>query len=143
MVPLHIPPLRKRKEEIPFLVEAFLNRYAAGRNIEIDAAVFEAFQNYDWPGNIRELENVLERAVVLTAGDRLQPEILPPAMVQSRSKNAKPQTLEEAERSAIRHALSRSGGNQTRAARLLEIPRHVLLYRMKKLNISSKNRSSS
>lgn len=143
VVPIAIPPLRDRKEEIPFLIDFFIDRYAKGRKLIIEPEVFSAFQRYDWPGNVRELENFIERAVVLSTDGRITLESLP-AQFHSRPDAASdapidipPEgvSLEAVEKRLIRETLARTGGNRSQAARLLKIPRHVLLYRLKKFNL--------
>jgi len=146
VVPITIPPLRDRREEIPYLVDFFISRYAKDRNFRIDPEVYDLLGNYDWPGNVRELENVIERAIVLAPASTITAESLPPHLISGKNANnpAGEDTthnvvsLDEAERVAILSALRKAGGNQTRAAQLLKIPRHVLLYRLKKLDIEHK-----
>ncbi|MCK6619720.1 MAG: sigma-54-dependent Fis family transcriptional regulator [Calditrichaceae bacterium] len=143
VVPITIPPLRERKEEIPYLVDFFLTRYAGDRKFVIEPEVYSAMQEYDWPGNVRELENVIERAVVLATDNRITVESLPAHFQAPEKKGASdpvklPQgdfSLEAVEKQAILEALERADGNRSQAARLLKIPRHVLLYRLKKLGI--------
>lgn len=143
VVPITIPPLRERKEEISYLVEYFIQRYKKDTEITIDPDVIDVLKKYDWPGNIRELENVIERAVVLSPESQISIKSLPTHLTgKSQEINQKTSTdiyddlsLENVERNAILMALEQAGGNQTKAAALLKIPRHVLLYRMKKLNI--------
>lgn len=143
VVPITIPPLRERKEETPYLVDFFLTRYAGDRKFVIEPEVYSALQEYGWPGNVRELENVIERAVVLAADNRITLESLP-AHFQATGKKETgdplklPQgdfSLEEIEKKAILEALERAAGNRSQAARLLKIPRHVLLYRLKKFGL--------
>ncbi len=145
VVPITIPPLRERKEEIPFLVDYFIARYGDNRKISVEAEVITALQHYDWPGNVRELENVIERAVVLSTDDRITLESLPPQLFAkaaiatgvpvSVASPIQGQSLEAVERQMITESLERTGGNRTQAAKLLQIPRHVLLYRMKKFGL--------
>lgn len=81
VVPIYLPPLRDRRDDIPLLAEFFLNRYCAENRkemLQIDPAVIECLGRYDWPGNVRELENYIERAVVLCEGNRITPDLLPP-----------------------------------------------------------------
>lgn len=139
VVPITIPPLRDRTEEIPLLADYFLKKYSSGQNKLISADSMKILQNYSWPGNIRELENVIQRLVVLSQGKTIAPADLPPELVRQR-RNIRlnehhPETLEEAEKSVILEALDKSNGNRSQAARLLKIPRHVLLYRMQKYQI--------
>jgi two-component system NtrC family response regulator len=143
VVPITIPPLRERKEEIPYLVDFFITRYSKDRKFVVDPEVISVLQQYDWPGNIRELENAIERAVVLSTDNRITPESLPahfqtPEKKETGSPLKFPQedlSLEEVEKQVILEALERAGGNRSRAARLLKIPRHVLLYRLKKFGL--------
>jgi two-component system response regulator AtoC len=143
VIPIQIPPLRERKEEIPYLVDFFIERYGNGREIEVHPEVIEVSQKYDWPGNVRELENVIERALVLTTDNQITTNNLPANI--SRKKDIKSEqsasfdrqdvSLEDAERQIISQTLQRTGGNRSKAARILKIPRHVLLYRMKKFGL--------
>ena len=143
VIPIQIPPLRERKEEIPYLVDFFIERYGNGREIEVDPEVIEIMQKYDWPGNVRELENVIERALVLTTDNQINVSNLPSNIAQKAGSKSKPSdsfirddvSLEEAERQIISQTLQRTGGNRSKAARILKIPRHVLLYRMKKFGL--------
>ncbi len=143
VVPIVIPPLRERREDIPYLVDFFVERYRKSDYIEVDGAVLDVFKQYRWPGNVRELENVIERALVLSPEPRITLKSLPAHLLQtsveSRDGTEKEifedLSLENIERRAIQMALKKTAGNQTKAAQLLKIPRHVLLYRLKKLNI--------
>jgi len=143
VVPITIPPLRERKADIPYLVEFFIERYKKDKKVTVDSEVLEILKTYNWPGNIRELENVIERALVLSGKPRISPQDLPVHLTEP-SSIARNQpadnlfsdlSLDNLEKRAIQMALQRSGGNQTKAAKLLDIPRHVLLYRLKKFNI--------
>ncbi|UCF64500.1 MAG: sigma-54-dependent Fis family transcriptional regulator [bacterium] len=143
VVPLTIPPLRNRKDDIPDLVRYFIQQFGHGRDIPVSAEVLQSFQEYHWPGNIRELENTIERALVLGSGSEISIDNVPPHISQKPGKTGDELlqlpfddfSLENAERQLITLALQKSRGNQTRAAGLLKIPRHVLLYRMKKWKI--------
>jgi formate hydrogenlyase transcriptional activator len=147
--PIGIPPLRERKEDIPLLARHFIRKLAESMNREINHLSDEflsVLELHDWPGNIRELQNFLERAVILSEGPRLLPphrEL--PAMVKSRPPAAA-QTLAEAERNHIAEALRQSGGvigGRDGAAARLGVARTTLLYRMQKLGVASPNRQSS
>jgi DNA-binding NtrC family response regulator len=143
VVPITIPPLRERKEDIPYLVEFFIERYRKDKKITVDPVVLEILKRYNWPGNVRELENVIERALVLSNEPKISVENLPAHLTEPSAIDQEKHkedlfsdlTLDNLERRAIRMALQRTGGNQTKAAQLLNIPRHVLLYRIKKLDI--------
>ena len=142
--PIHVPPLRERPEDIPLLTRFFVQKYAGRMNRRIEripAAVMEALARYDWPGNIRELQNVIERSVLLTTGSALSlamPEVIskhqPPASPANTAERS-----EAAEREAIIRALQDAhgivGGPNGAAARL-GLKRTTLYSRMQKLNIS-------
>lgn len=144
VIPVFLPPLRERREDIPLLVQHFLDKYDPGRRLKgISPAALELLQLYHWPGNIRELENTIERAVILASGNEITPRSLPREIAEDRERFAgvlldfPPEgiNLEEVERELIRLALARSGGNQTQAARLLGITRSALIYRMEKYGL--------
>jgi len=143
VVSIAIPPLRERKEDITFLVDHFIQKYGKERHFRITDEALKILYDYDWPGNVRELENTIERAVVISQEPVISAELLQPIRQKMASAptlsfptlTAEDATLEEIERRAIRRALEKAAGNQTRAAKLLAIPRHVLLYRLKKLGI--------
>jgi two-component system response regulator HydG len=147
VVPLEIPPLRERREDIPLLAEHFLHSAASEHNLppaKLSKAALQALVNYWWPGNVRELRNVCERLAILLAGYTIEPTNLPSEITAStrtygRSKISLPAcglSLEEVEIDLIRQALERTGGNRTRSARLLGISRDTLLYRMQKYGIT-------
>ncbi len=138
--PLNLPPLNERKEDIPILVHYFINKYSnkIGRTISnIPSRTMELLINYQWPGNIRELENIIERAMIISQGNKLQ---MGDWFQQSKpSVSDEIMSLEEMERKHIRKALDKtnwrvSGPNG--AASLLEINAQTLVSRMKKLGIS-------
>ncbi len=142
---IHIPPLRKRKADIPLLIQHFIQKYAPDREREwrIDSDALRALEAHDWPGNVRELENVIQRAVLLAEKPVITLDLLPEAIVTretpiaSTARGPASLNVEEHLRWLIEQALERSGGNQTRAAELLGIPRHKLIYQMKKLGLTS------
>ena len=147
VISLRIPPLQDRKDEIPHLVNHFIGKRQHGEQVHISDEVMQAFQKYHWPGNIRELENTIERALVLGSGSKITLQDIPPHISEKEGRKPssipeileKDFSLENMERQIILQALRQTGGNQTRAARLLKIPRHVLLYRMKKWDIHYQN----
>jgi two-component system NtrC family response regulator len=144
VVPLRVPPLRERADDIPLLVEHFLAKHTTrlGRPQvpSVEKAVFSALNLYPWPGNIRELENVIERALVLGRDGVLGLDDLPERLHAAgrRFGNVRVElpdegiSLEAVERDLIAAALEKHGGNQTRAAAYLDITRSTLLYRMQK-----------
>jgi two-component system NtrC family response regulator len=145
VVPLAIPPLRERREDIRPLAQHFLKRLGAPPRLTITPEAFRALENYDWPGNVRELENALERAMIFHRGDVITLADLPETIRAPRAKEAAalpvslPEaglSLEEVEKELILRALQKHDWNQSRAARYLGITRHTLLYRMEKHNIA-------
>jgi two-component system NtrC family response regulator len=144
VIPIVIPPLRDRKEDIPFLVDYFVERYTKNRGITIDRTVIHILENYNWPGNIRELENTIERMVTLSTGlnitvanipRHIQVDKPPEELSLQAVSNDVNMSLYDLEKNAIIQALAKTNGNRSKAARLLKIPRHVLLYRLKKYKI--------
>ena len=143
--PITIPPLRNRSKDIPELAEMFLKKFAVkhGKQInKISKLVIEELKKYDWPGNIRELENVLERAVIVSTSDTIKIRDLSPVFTNSSHvKNIKPETitsLEDAEREHILKALNHTNWQvhgKNGAAELLGINASTLRSRMKKLDI--------
>jgi DNA-binding NtrC family response regulator len=148
VVPLNIPPLRERLEDVPALARHFVAKLAAdtGSRVEsISDAAIEKLLAYPWPGNVRELENVIERSLVLCAGTRLEPadirlDMSPRARSAPGAANhflPEGLTLDEYERRIIREALTRAGGNKSQAARLLGLTRNALRYRLTQMGIES------
>jgi formate hydrogenlyase transcriptional activator len=145
--PLHVPPLRERREDIPLLTRYFIQKHAQrmGRNIDsIPSSVFEVLTNYDWPGNIRELQNVVERSVILTKGSAFQ--VAMPEPVNKAVPAARPGPsveLRNGEREAILKALEEARGivaGPNGAAARLGLKRTTLQSRMRKYNISRRFR---
>ena len=149
VVPLHLPALRERREDLPVLAAHFAEKAAAkhGRAVPaLDPALVEALVEYDWPGNVRELENLFERLVVLTPDSRLGLEFLPERMLRAvpqASTDAPPAaetTLEGAthalRRRMIAAALQAEGGNRVAAARRLGISRSYLHRLISELDIN-------
>jgi len=144
VVPINIPPLRERREDIPFLAEHFVRKLAAqsGSRVEsITDAAIQRLLSYHWPGNVRELENVIERSLVLCTGTRLDApdirlDIAPRARPQT-VENFLPEgmSLDEFEQAIIREALRRAEGNKSQAARLLGLSRNALRYRLSQMGI--------
>src|SRR5580693_1897150 len=142
--PIEVPPLRKRKEDIPMLVEYFVKRYAekAGKQIrKIDNNTLELCQSYPWPGNIRELQNIVERSVILTSGDTFWIEkawLAGPEPARQEFAGPLPDTLQNQEKVMIETALAECKGKVAGpggAAAKLGIPRSTLDSKIKQLNI--------
>jgi two-component system response regulator HydG len=136
--PVHIPPLRERRDDVPLLVEHFLTKYArdAGRKVtRVHPAAMARLVSYGWPGNVRELENVIHRALLVMGESELGPGDLPPELASSTGPQPLPPagdvaSLEELEKRAIREALACCGGNLSDAARRLGIGRSTLYRKL-------------
>lgn len=147
--PITLPPLRDRVEDIPALVEYFVERFSRemGRRIgTIPPEVMGVLKLYDWPGNIRELENVIKRAVIMSTGPALRPQFGDLKHLPGQASPASKRTLAEAERDHINEVLRDTrwvvGGDNGAAARL-GLPRTTLVYRMRKLGIAREHGSKS
>jgi two-component system response regulator AtoC len=148
VLPIHIPPLRERKEDIPLLVQHFINKYSQSMNKKVTGITPQALDtllNYKWYGNVRELENTIERAIVLTDKEMIELENLP-VEIQNFKDQVEFTPLAEEEHSIkkasrflemnlIKKALKKTKGNHTHAARLLEISHRALLYKIKEYGI--------
>ena len=138
VVALHLPPLRERPEDIPLLAGHFLKKFAEKNRKQVKTftpAALHRLSLHHWSGNVRELENAVERAVVLLAGEYVSEGDLPPALFatqQDNSPSLAPLTLEELERKAIVAALEAAGGNKSEAARQLGITRKTLHLKLQK-----------
>lgn len=149
VIPIYIPALRERKEDIPILSEHFIKKYSDEINkepIHMDSDTMEILMAYDFPGNIRELENLIERLVILSTNGHISVSMLPKELVKGAFSIKKdlfllPEegiNLEELDESLVRQAFERAKGNQTHAAKLLGISRHSLIYRIDKYKLKEK-----
>jgi two-component system NtrC family response regulator len=152
VVSIHLPPLRERREDIPFLAAHFLDKFAKENSREMKGfspSAMDYLSAYEWPGNVRQLENVIERCVVLSSGDTVGAEDLPPEIKdeESQFKSAVDllptkldlsETLEKIEAAVIRRALVKADFIQVKAAELLNVSKSLLQYKLKKYNISAK-----
>jgi len=144
VVPLFIPPLRERREDVIPLTRYFVTRFEArySRKVSIPPEVLNAFSGYHWPGNIRELENVIERMFVLSEGNLLEPSLLPPelrpgiqAAANSSFKSQTDAVTRSAEKQMIVDALRDAGQNRTHAAKVLGISRRTLQSKIKEFGL--------
>jgi two-component system response regulator HydG len=147
VVPVHLPPLRERKEDIPLLAEHFFKLYQEKNRKSIKGFLpktIDTLMRYDWPGNIRELENVIERAVLLCRNEYVSPKDLP-SPFQGEQMGEQPlisippgMTLEKLEKEAIIQTLEENGGNRTQTAQVLGISRKTLQNKLKEYGLEEK-----
>jgi|LGVD01.1.fsa_nt_gb two-component system NtrC family response regulator len=142
VIPIHIPPLRDRKDDIPLLLKHFAAKHGS-EGIEFDRDALDSLTSYRWPGNVRELENTVQRLIIMREGATISRGDLPEKIL-TREKDSKCQVvnipdngypLEQLEREVVVEALERNRWNRTKAAGFLSIPRHILIYRMEKYGI--------
>jgi len=148
VIHIEVPSLKERGEDIRMLVDHFIDKYRDGENkkIELSPDAWKALYNYSWPGNIRELENIIERAVVLNSSDIITPEDLPAYLLERKEEldvdsfipinSPLQQTLEQIEKKIIIRALKKCGNVQSRAAEMIGIKKDLFHHKMKKYNIS-------
>jgi len=150
VIPIFIPPLRERKEDIPLLLEYFIKKACQENNkplMKISDQALELCMNYEWPGNVRELENAVENAVVLGEGDVILPEFLPltlysdprqkifEEMPKKFSNETFKKKMEYAERMILKDAIAKAGGNKSLAAKNLKISLRTIRYKIKKYHL--------
>jgi DNA-binding NtrC family response regulator len=146
VIPIELPSLRERRDDIPLLAAHFLSKFASGQELQLSQQAMRVLMAYPWPGNVRQLENAIERAVTLSAGRReIDIADLPPEMQALPHSVATPfvefpeegldlsEYLSSIERDLIRRSLERTGGNRNRAAELLRIKRTTLVEKLKRL----------
>ena len=158
VIHLVIPPLRERSEDIPLLVQSFMEKFRTkykemdeeenGNDYKVSTKVMKLFMDYPWPGNVRELENTIERARILCEGEVITEEVLPDKFFAPKSRIftnldesdlSIKRTSKAMEAQLIRRALQRTRGNKSQAARLLEISHKALLYKVKEYKIQADN----
>ncbi len=147
VIPIYIPRLSDRKEDIPILAKEFLIRFGKDNDISISSKLMDNLMSYTWPGNVRELENLIERMVILRRSDKLTEKDLPEDFgitettlpIKETEEPKSYLSFHEAEKKLIIEALNKLAWNRTKAAKFLQIPRHVLIYRMKKYEIYYEN----
>jgi len=152
--PIHMPPLREHKEDIPLLVEHFLRRFgkALGKPaVRVETLALDLLMQYDWPGNIRELENVLQRAILLSPSASIDPDHLPKEIVEAETPVVSGQSLPEIEKGArdsaariiIYRTLERNNWSVKESARLLGVPEKTLYDKCSRLGIKLRGSRSS
>ena len=146
VIPIHLPPLRQRRDDVPLLLRHFCTKHGAGE-VTFDKQSLGLLSHYSWPGNVREMENLVERLLIMRSSAVITSDDLPEKVrtgggtggdtVGSRVVNLPDDgySLEDLEREVVVQSLERNRWNQTAAARFLKIPRHTLIYRMEKYKI--------
>lgn len=146
VVPIEVPPLRDRKEDIPYLAKHFVEKLASENGNQVSAitdAAIDKLMQYSWPGNVRELENVIERSIVMTTGDRLNADDirldmnLRPRAPAGEMGLPEGMSLDQYEQELIRTALKQANNNKSQAARILGLTRNSLRYRLTQMGIDS------
>ncbi len=138
VISIHVPPLRKRKEDIPLLVTAFIQKYCLEMNkeeVKIASSALKLLMDYDWPGNVRELENIIERALVIGQGQKIEADDLPFSR-RDMAPAELPRSLKKMERVHIRRILKETNWNISKAARELDIDRQTLYNKIDKYGIT-------
>jgi DNA-binding NtrC family response regulator len=152
VIPLELPPLRQRKEDVPLIAAHYLRVFSKENGMpvrELSSEALRIMMDYGWPGNVRELENAMERAVVLSRGQQITPDLLPSqlrgqsystALLEENSSASLFDVMEEIERRIIADRLERCNWNQTEAAEYFRIPLSTLNQKIKRLNVEVKRR---
>ena len=148
VVPISIPPLRQRREDIPFLALHFVQKLSkdlGSRAKDISPGAMDRLLEYSWPGNVRELENTIERSLVLAGGQRLEVADMRIEAARNVSAASAPsqtqpllpegETLEHWEQMMIKEAMRRANGNKSQAARMLGLTRNALRYRLSQMGL--------
>jgi DNA-binding NtrC family response regulator len=157
VVPIHIPPLKERPEDIPLLIQHFLLKFCSGKKIRVEGIekdVMRYLESYDWPGNVRELENTIERMVILADGPTLTVKDIPARILKASGKltggdlsmGVLPRdglclssAVINLEKTLILQALEQTGWVKNRAAKLLRMNRTTLIEKMKRQNLMAPN----
>ncbi|HEY0365518.1 MAG TPA: sigma-54 dependent transcriptional regulator [Pyrinomonadaceae bacterium] len=146
---IRVPPLRERKDDLSQLIEHFLKHYSAkhGRNVQrVSPPARAVLKAYDYPGNVRELANIIERAVIVATGKKIEEEDLPvglSAAVSAQQRKARPQSLAQVEAAYISQTLAETGGNKAECARILGISRKNLYEKIARYQLSTDYRDGA
>ena len=149
VIPIHLPPLRERRDDIPILIRYFCSKHGSDK-VSFDKDALETLVMYPWPGNVRELENTIERLLIMRNSDVISTEDLAEKFRENTTTHGNAiiklpdegYPLEQLEREVVVMALEKNHWNQTAAARFLRIPRHTLIYRLEKYGITLPNSKS-
>jgi len=163
VIPIHIPPLRERRSDIPLLIQHFLEKFQQKKKVPVEAIEPDALEclcSYDWPGNVRELENMIERLIILASGPKITIKDLPEHILKAGGRKfctginvpvptipdeglSLSKTVEQIEKALILQALERTGWIKNRAAKLLKMNRTTLIEKMKKQKLMASSSKAS
>ena len=140
---LHFSPMRERKEDIPLLIEAFIEKYSSGKTMKISSQAMDYLLNYSWPGNVRELENLIERLALTVREENVTPSHLPPEIIWQEicpdevciDGSCFDEIMRRTEIDLIKRALGMTGGNKANAARLLKLKPSTLRSKIEKYKL--------
>ena len=137
VVRIVMPPLRERRGDVPLLARFFLNKYNERyqRNVRLMESAIKVLQEYTWPGNVRQMQHLVERLTILAPNDRIDHESVSDALAAMESRESASETLEDAEREQIRKVLAATGGNKSRAAQILGIERKTLYRKLERMKL--------
>ena len=137
VVRLTLPPLRERRNDVPLLTQHFLNKYNEryNRNVRLTESGLKALKDFTWPGNVRQLQHLIERLTILTSNDRIDGEAVQDAIEAMSRGGAAGETLAETESDQIRRVLAATGGNKSRAAAILGIERKTLYRKLERMKL--------
>jgi transcriptional regulator with GAF, ATPase, and Fis domain len=143
VVPIHLPSLRERQEDIPLLMDAFIKKYSSNRSMEISNQAMDYLLNYGWPGNVRELENLIERLALTAPDGNITPSQLPPEIIweeiypqeECLDGSCYDEVMKRTEINLIKRALEMSGGNKAKASRFLKLKPSTLRSKMEKYKL--------
>jgi DNA-binding NtrC family response regulator len=137
VVRLVIPPLRERRGDVPLLARFFINKYNSlyGRDTRLMESGIQALQEYTWPGNVRQLQHLIERLTILAPHARIDRQAVNEALTAMESREHAVETLAEAEEEQIRRVLAATGGNKSRAAQILGIERKTLYRKLERMKL--------
>lgn len=143
VVPIYVPPLRERREDIHILIEHFIKIYSQDKPLQFAPSVIKRLIDYSWPGNVRELRNIIERLALISEGEVIKENLLPDELLGSPQPLVNPlseneplnEILEKTEIIILRNAISKTSGNQTKTAKLLKIPISTLRSKLQKYGL--------
>src|SRR5437763_10955210 len=137
VVRIVMPPLRERRGDVPLLARFFLNKYSGryNRDVRLMESGIKALQEYTWPGNVRQMQHLVERLTILAPSDRIDHESVNDALAAMESRESTSESLEDAEREQIRKVLAATGGNKSRASQILGIERKTLYRKLERMKL--------